>query len=121
MKCATIILAGIAAVTLSGTAFAHHSFARFDSDTIVEIEGTVKELRWTNPHAWLFMVVTDAGGQATEWSFEMTSPAGLARNGWRPDTVTSGDKITVRAHPMRDGSSVGQFQSATLPDGQILR
>ncbi len=32
---------------------AHHSYAMFDTDKSVEIEGTVKEFQWTNPHCWI--------------------------------------------------------------------
>ena len=40
-------------------ALAHHSFSMFDSDKTATVNGTVKELEWTNPHAWLHLTVTD--------------------------------------------------------------
>src|SRR5262245_9671381 len=45
--------AGIAAVVAANPAFAHHSFAMFDAETILTLVGTVKEFQWTNPHAWI--------------------------------------------------------------------
>jgi hypothetical protein len=101
-------------------ALAHHSFAMFDADKTIELSGTVKEFRWTNPHAWLLIVVMDADGKATQWALEMGAPVGLTRIGWRPRTVVPGDKVILTAHPMKDGALAGQLLSATLPDGRTL-
>ena len=116
----TLSLAAVAVAMIAGPALAHHSFAMFDADKTVELSGTVKELQWTNPHSWLQVMVADQAGQAKEWSFEMGSPGGLARQGWRPKTVVEGDKVTVRVHPLKDGTNGGQLLSVVLPNGQKL-
>jgi hypothetical protein len=41
----------------------------------------------------------------------------LARQGWRPKTLTPGMPVTLTVHPLRDGTNGGQFMSITLPDG----
>jgi hypothetical protein len=110
-------LAGVAAALFVAPALAHHSFAMFDADKTVEMQGTVKEFQWTNPHSWLQVMVKDASGQEKEWSLEMGSPGGLARSGWRPKTVVPGDKVTVTAHPLKDGSPGGQLLTVVLPNG----
>ena len=60
---------------------AHHSAAMFDDDKVVELNGTIKEVQWTNPHIWI-QVVVDNNGQKSEWSIEGGSPNTLSRNGW---------------------------------------
>ena len=100
-------------------AMAHHSFAMFDATKTITLQGTVKEFEWTNPHSWMHIVVADASGQPVDWSFEMGSPGQLgSRFGMKPDSVRPGDKITIRAHPMKDGTNGGQYLSATLADGR---
>ena len=47
----------------------------------------------------------------------MGGPAGLARQGWRPKTLTPGMKVKAVIHPLRDGGPGGQFMAVTLPDG----
>ena len=37
----------------------------------------------------------------------MTSPEHLARVGWKPGALNSGDKVTLVIHPMRDGVKGG--------------
>ena len=68
------------------------------------------------------IVVTDASsGQPVEWAFEMGSPGQLgSRFGMTPDSVKPGDKVTIRAHPMKDGTYGGQYLSATLADGHTF-
>jgi hypothetical protein len=119
----TLGLAGIAAVAAFHAipAVAHHSFAMFDALKIVQLEGTVKEFQWTNPHAWIVLnVKKDGDTNPTEWAIEMNGPTGLARQGWRPKTLTPGMDIKVHIHPLRDGKSGGQFLAVTFPDGKVM-
>jgi len=113
-------LTGIAFAMYAFPALAHHSFAMFDQTKTLELQGTVKEFLWTNPHSWLQIVLTDPQGKTTEWSIEMSAPTALTRDGWTAQSVVPGDKVTVTAHPIRDGSPGGQFLSIILPNGQRL-
>jgi len=74
---------GLAAATITAIAapaFAHHSFSMFDADKTVTLSGTVKEFEWTNPHAWLRIMVNDpAAGKAVQYAVEMGSPGQQAR------------------------------------------
>lgn len=100
-------------------AFPHHSFAMFDTKKEVTLKGTVKEFMWTNPHAFLHIVVQKDGSQE-EWQLEMASPNMLKRRGWNRTIVKPGDVVTVVFHPLRDGSRGGSFVYLTLEDGTLL-
>ena len=119
MSLKSTALAGIAVALFASPALAHHSFAMFDADTKVTIEGTVKEFQWTNPHAWIMLTVMK-DGQPQEWAIEMNGPGGLARQGWRPKTLTPGMPVKLMIHPLKDGTNGGQFMEVTLPDGNVL-
>jgi hypothetical protein len=106
--------------SLAMPALAHHSFAMFDRDKTVDLQGTVKELELISPHGWLQLMVTDPQGQASVWSLEMGGAGQLERQGWKPEIVKAGDKVTVSIHPLRDGSHGGQLVSVVLPDGREL-
>src|SRR5215475_2340209 len=84
MKFKALSLAGIAVAMFASPAFAHHSFAMFDAEKKMTLEGVVKEFQWTNPHSWILMTVNNAQGQAEQWAIEMGGPSGLARQGWVP-------------------------------------
>jgi hypothetical protein len=110
----------LTALLLSSAALAHHSFAMFDQSKTVTLAGAVKELRWTNPHVFIQVLVKNAAGAEDEWSIEMTSPEHLARTGWRPGTLKPGDKVTLSIHPLVDGDKGGQYLSGTGPDGPLI-
>lgn len=110
----------IAAMLTTSSLLAHHSFAMFDQSKSVELRGTVKSFRWSNPHVFIQVVVTKEGSDDEEWSIEMTSPEHLARAGWKPGTLKPGDKVTLVIHPMRDGVKGGQYLSGTGPGGPLI-
>ena len=115
---AALVAAGLA--TPSVPAFAHHSFAMFDQRRIMTLEGTVTEFQWTNPHAFIEMDVPVAGGATQHWSIELNSPNNLKRQGWSRTSVRSGDRITLRMNPLRDGHHGGLFLDVRLPNGRVL-
>ena len=119
MICKTLGLAGIALAVSAIPAVAHHSFAMFDTDKKMVLEGTIKEFQWTNPHSWIQMMVPNAAGKPEQWAIELGAPGGLAQQGWAAATLTPGMKITAIIHPLKDGTHGGQFMAVTLPDGTL--
>lgn len=103
-----------------GAAQAHHSFAMFDQTKTVALNGTIVEFQWTNPHAWIEIMVPDASGTPVKWSIELNSPNNLARQGFKRSSLKPGDKATVVINPLRDGKKGGLFNNVTLPNGQLL-
>jgi Family of unknown function (DUF6152) len=112
--------AGAVLVASTGAALAHHSFAMFDSDQKMTLAGTVKEFQWTNPHAWIFVMVPGEGGQLEQWAVELGGPGQIARQGWNPKTLTPGMDVKLQIHPLKDGTNGGQFMGITLADGTQL-
>jgi hypothetical protein len=121
MKVQSFCAIAVAAALAAGGAQAHHSGAMFASDKVVSLAGTVREFQWSNPHSWIQLTVPNAKGGTDEWSVELASPNVLSREGWKPTTVSAGEKLTISIHPMRDGSLGGSFITATLPDGTAIR
>ena len=117
MKLNALGLAGIAVAMSAVPAIAHHSFAMFDAQKSMTLQGTVKEFQWTNPHSWILLMVADGEAQPVQWAVELGAPAGLVRQGWVPKTLTPGMEVQMIIHPLRDGNPGGQFLQVTLPDG----
>lgn len=104
---------------MASPALAHHSFAMFERDRQVVLNGVVRELRWTNPHAWLELDVPNGKGEV-RWSLELNSPSNLTRQGWKSDQLKPGDKVTVVVNPLRSGEHGGLFLQARMHDGRIV-
>ena len=109
-----LVLAGANA----GLALAHHSGAMFDRSQVRTIEGSVVEWRWSNPHSFLRIEVAD-DGDGVEWSFEATSSALLARQGWRRTSFETGEQVSVHYNPLHDDGVGGNLVGVTKADGTV--
>jgi Family of unknown function (DUF6152) len=119
--CVLRVAGGVAAAAImAAPALAHHSFAMFDGEKAVTLEGTVKAFQWIYPHSWILLMVPNSEGQLEQWPIEMGSPGGLAKEGWLPKTLTPGMKVKAVIHPLKDGTHGGQYLAVTLEDGRTL-
>ena len=113
----SVYLLGIAAPS-----HGHHSFAAvFDANTSVDVSGTVTDVEWMNPHAWIHLDVENEEGEVGHWSFELGSPSGLIRRGWSRETIRPGDVISISGYRARDGSLRGNVKSVILGNVQQLK
>ena len=63
-----MLLATGALALIAGPTLAHHSFAMFDRDNQVDLEGVVQEFRFANPHTFIYLVVKQVDGSRVTWS-----------------------------------------------------
>lgn len=115
-------LAALCALGITTLASAHHSTAAFNYHKDLTLTGEVKEFKWTYPHIFLDVAVTDEQGQTKIWSVEAGTPNLNVRHGWKKTDLKPGDKVTMLIHPLRDESKAeGTLVNITLPDGRVLR
>jgi hypothetical protein len=111
------ILAAVLACGVGPTLSAHHSFAaHYDMKKPITVEGTLVQVRLTNPHSWFYLDVKEANGTITRWSFEAGTPSGMIRNGYKASELPSGTVVTVRGFPARESPHVGMLQQLTTAD-----
>jgi hypothetical protein len=114
--CAALLLSLAAAPAL-----AHHAFgAEFDANKPIQIEGTVTEMEWINPHAWIHMDVTRPDGSVEKWMVEGGPPNSLVRRGFTKNSLLPGTEILVDGYQAIDGSNRANGRNLTLPDGTHL-
>ena len=113
-------LAAAALIGAAGPALAHHSYAMFDRDKELKLNGVIKSFYWTNPHSAIEIDVPNASGGSETWGVECNSPNNLARMGWKSNSLRPGDKVTAVINPLRDGKPGGVYVGVTLPDGKVL-
>jgi hypothetical protein len=115
---------GLAAAVVSlaaipGASSAHHSFAMFDANKEVILDGVVREYQWQNPHTWTQITVTE-NGAAVEYAVEGAGSSSLTRRGRTRRDIKAGDHIKLTIHPLKDGTKGGSFVKAVFPDGKVL-
>jgi hypothetical protein len=102
-------------------ALAHHSFAaEFDSNSPIDLTGTVTKVEWANPHTFFYIDVERDGGKYENWALEMGSPNGLMRRGWTRNSLKIGDTVSVTGWRAKDGSYKGNARTVTLSTGERL-
>jgi hypothetical protein len=111
--------AAAAATILASSAAAHHSFAMFDREHPIELQGTVKSWEFTNPHSWLVLMVM-RNGVPTQYSIEGASVDTLIRQRFGPHSFVPGEKITLVIYPLKNGGNGGAFLKASKADGTVL-
>ena len=117
-----VLLAAGLLLGFAGLANAHHSGAAYDHEHPQKMEGTVKQVNWTNPHI-TFVVEKDAGNGAPPrtWVFEVSSPGVLSRSGWSKRSLQPGDHAAFHYAPLRDGTAGGYLTDVTLANGRKLK
>lgn len=113
------VLASILWIT-GAPILAHHSFAaHYDMKAPVTVQGTIAQVRLTNPHSWFFLDVKEADGTTTRWAFEAGTPSGMIRNGYKASELGPGTAVTIRGFHARDHTQrLGMLQQLTTADGR---
>jgi hypothetical protein len=114
----------VLALALAPRAAAHHSVAAYDRAHPVTITGTVQRFRFINPHVRISLSVPD--GKGGEHAIELVGGtlAAVARDGMTPQTLHTGQKVTLLVAPRKYGSDAadnGEWQRVLEVDGRPFK
>src|SRR6202050_4795268 len=98
----------------------HSCTAQFDAKKPVTLKGTVTEMEWINPHAWIHMDVKGDDGKVVNWMVETGSPNILLRRGFTKKSLEPGTEIVGQGYMAKDGESKINGGSVTFSDGKRL-
>jgi len=113
-----ILLALFVFATVS---YAHHSFAAvYDGTKETTVQGVVKQFRFVNPHAMMYLEATDATGKIVKWTVEFDGRLNLSNFGWTADSIKSGEHLTVTGNPSHTEPDRMFFRKLVRADGTEL-
>jgi hypothetical protein len=121
----TVVCVVLCGFMTAGSLLAHHSLAGvYDMKKEVELSGEVESVKFVNPHGSLTINVKSADGSSTPWILTLGSATALAQRGigkTGPNALHTGDKITVKFFPAKNGSPLGALRTVVMPDGRVIQ
>jgi hypothetical protein len=114
----------LSAFLITGAAVqAHHAVAGvYDLNKEVVLEGRLKKLNFTNPHASIDLEVPDkkVKGKVVEWKLTTASVQTLTREGINKSSMKAGEVLKVTILPAKNGNPAGFIRNLQLGDRNIL-
>lgn len=99
---------------------AHHAVAGvYDLNKEVVLQGKLKKLNFTNPHASIELTVPNKDGTFTDWVLTTASTQVLTRQGVNKTSIKPGEILKVTVLPARNGNPAGFIRNLTLGDKEI--
>jgi hypothetical protein len=100
---------------------AHHSWAPYDLDAEVTLQGQIIEYAWANPHTYIQLETTGDDGSSEVWEIEASSAVVMRNRGWAPNTVAVGDRVTIFANPSRNRNQTHALGARLItPESVVL-
>lgn len=89
-----------------GSGRAHHSFGAVYLETdSIEVEGTIVEFQYKNPHSWIHVRGVERGtGTEKVYAAEWVSTSQLERDGIDKTTLRPGDVVRMWGSPAKNPS-----------------
>jgi hypothetical protein len=100
---------------------AHHAVAGvYDLNTEVVLQGRLKKLNFTNPHASIELTVPNKDGKgSTDWVLTTASVQNLTRQGFNKTSIKPGDILKATILPARNGNPAGFIRRLDLGDREF--
>jgi hypothetical protein len=111
----------VAALATAGALQAHHSFpAVYDAKVRKTISGVVTQMLYQNPHARVYLRVTNTDGSEDIWELETQNTSFLRRGGWLPSSVQPGDRLKIEGNVAFTIPKRLYIQVVTQENGHVL-
>ena len=115
-----VFLCGFLTVGVTIGLQAHHAVAGvYDLNKEVVLQGTLKKLNFTNPHASIELSVPNPDGTVTDWILTTASVTTLTREGITKSSIKPGEALKVTILPARNGHPAGFIRNLQLGDRDI--
>ena len=115
-----VVVSGVLMAGVTIGLQAHHAVAGvYDLGKEVVLQGRLKKLNFTNPHASIEITVPNADGTFTDWVLTTASVQTLTRQGLNKTSIKPGEILKVIILPARNGNPVGFIRNLTLGDREI--
>jgi len=111
-------LIAVAAVLSASIAWSHHSVAEYDRSVLHELEGTLVDVQWRNPHVAFTLRETAADGSVVDWRLETSALYPLKRAGLTEELFAAGAKVRAAGWISTRRPTLMNVANMLLPSGE---
>ena len=104
----------------SWVAEAHHAATEYDFEKVTEIEGTLIEVKWQNPHVRVKVRAAQPSSAPLVWEIEGAAISILRRTNVSSSDLRVGERVRVAGHASRRSTSRMFGKNLLRPDGTEL-
>ena len=94
-----VAAAAVLAAAAGATAAVHHGWSHYDSSDTLDLTGTIREVRYANPH--VLIRLETSGDPAKRWLAVLAPPSRMERRGIPAGTLKTGMEVRVVGYPHR--------------------
>lgn len=106
-------------ISFSGQA--HHGInGQFDASKNVTLTGVITNIRFVNPHSYVYFNVTSEDDSVAEGRCELPPGSAMRRNGWSTDMFKIGESLTIEGLPARREAFGCLAETLTFENGSVL-
>jgi hypothetical protein len=109
-----ILAAAFALIAGPGALLAHHGSAIYDESHAVQVDGTVTDWVWANPHCLLEFDAKNDKGEMVHWTAEVSNPPDMIARGWSRKMFKPGDTAHLWMIVAKNGEPIGRIARVTV-------
>ena len=109
----------VALAFAAGAVDAHHAWNEVDTAKSLTLTGTIRSLKWENPHASLVLRTTERD-TAVDWTVQMSGPARMESRGLTEAAIAVGRVVTIDASPARGEAHVVRANRIRADDREYV-
>jgi hypothetical protein len=91
------VVSAVAIIVLPALALAHHGWGSYDASNVLTLDGTVRAVQPSNPHAEL-----DLQTPEKVWRVTLSPPSRMANRGKPIADVKVGDRVVAVGYPSKN-------------------
>ena len=103
MKRTLILIIQVGVLFSISTVTAHHGLEGYDTDNVIELNGTVVGFELMDPHSMLFVDVINQDATVTRWVVEGGAASGIISSGLTREFLNGNPSVLVKAYQSKDG------------------
>jgi hypothetical protein len=117
-----LLIAAASLALVATAANSHHgSNGQFDHDNKIQVTGLVKQIRFVNPHSYVYFDVTSESGELQNWRCEMRAGSLLKKNGWTEEMFSEGTGVVINGSQARREEHGCYVDTIAFDNGQLVQ